>query len=108
MIEPDAAAYMYLRHALVVRNAPSRWTASTVFHSASGNDSTRWTDWMPALLTRMSTPPNASATAATPASTARSSVTSIATPSACPPADPQPAPVHDARARATPGLPRHP
>src|ERR1700720_1330737 len=71
MIEPDAAAYMYLRHALVVRNAPSRWTASSCFHSGNGNDSTGWTNWMPALLTRMSTPPNASTTAATPPATAR-------------------------------------
>src|SRR5271157_3911576 len=40
---------------------------------------------MPALLTRMSTPPNAATTAATPSMTAFSSVTSIATPSAWPP-----------------------
>jgi hypothetical protein len=40
---------------------------------------------MPALLTRMSTPPNAFTTAATPSLTAFSSVTSIATPIALPP-----------------------
>ena len=53
--------------ALVVRKAPSRWMASIFFHSANGNSSSGWTIWMPALLTRMSTPPQAATTSATPA-----------------------------------------
>src|SRR5581483_2741192 len=79
MLPPRPEAYMRGRQARVVRKAPSRWIASSFFHSANGNSSSGWTIWMPALLTRMSTPPNASATAAMPASTAASLVTSIAT-----------------------------
>src|SRR5688500_12598222 len=81
MIAPPAPrAYMSLRQARVVRNAPSRWIASIFFHSARLNSSTALTIWMPAFDTRMSTLPKASTTAATPASTSASSVTSILTP----------------------------
>jgi hypothetical protein len=79
MLPPRPDAYMCGRHALVVRNAPSRWIASIFFHSANGNSSIGWTIWTPALLTRMSTPPHAFTTAATPAFTCPSSLTSIPT-----------------------------
>ena len=78
-LPPRPLAYMCGRQALVVRNAPSRWIASIFFHSANGNSSSGWTIWMPALLTRMSTPPQAFTTSATAAFTWPSSVTSIAT-----------------------------
>ncbi len=78
MLPPRPDAYMCGRHALVVRNAPSRWIASIFFHSANGNASIGWTIWMPALLTRMSTPPHAFTTAATAVFTSASSLTSIA------------------------------
>ena len=86
MLPPLPAAYMCGRQALVVRKAPSRWMASIFFHSAKGNSSIGCTIWMPALLTRMSTPPQAATTAATPALTASSLATSMATPIAWPPA----------------------
>src|SRR5579859_3711350 len=84
MLPPRPARYMCGRQALVVRKAPSRWIASIFFHSAKGNASIGWTIWMPALLTRMSTPPNSATTAAIPSLTAFSLLTSIATPIAAP------------------------
>jgi hypothetical protein len=57
ILPPVPAAYICFRHALVVRNAPSRWIASIFFHWAKGNSSSGWTIWIPALLTRMSTLP---------------------------------------------------
>ena len=59
MLPPRPDWYMCGRQARVVRNAPSRWIASIFFHSAKPNASSRCTIWMPALLTRMSMPPNA-------------------------------------------------
>ena len=70
MIAAAAARGVHVRQAgAVVRNAPSRWMASIFFQSAKVNSSSGCTIWMPALLTRMSTPPKASTTAATPALT---------------------------------------
>src|ERR1700674_2659730 len=83
---PRPEAYMCLRQALVVRNAPSRWMASIFFQSAKANCSTGLTIWMPALLTRTSTPPKVSTVLCTAISTCSSSVTSTATPIASAPA----------------------
>src|SRR5512135_1949957 len=71
--------------ARVVRNAPSRWTANIFRQSARDNSTRGAMCWIPALLTRMSTPPNRSATVSTPALTCASSVTSMATAMATPP-----------------------
>src|SRR5262245_23445503 len=74
--------YMCLMHSRVVRNAPSRWTASSVFHSASESASIGRTSWIPAFATRMSTRSKADTVFATPASTSFSLVTSMRSPSA--------------------------
>src|SRR5581483_7536408 len=84
ILPPRPDLYICGRQARVVRKAPSRWIASIFFQSASVNSSIGCTIWMPALLTRISTPPNVATTAATPALTASSLQTSIATPIAWP------------------------
>src|SRR5580704_1593605 len=76
---PDFAAYMGLRQALVVRNAPSKWIASIFFQSAKGKSTIGLTIWMPALLTSTSMRPYFAMVSATPFSTAASSATFIAT-----------------------------
>ena len=48
---------MCLRHALVVRNAPSRWIDSSFFQSAKEKSTTGFTIWMPALETSRSMRP---------------------------------------------------
>src|SRR5947208_5778642 len=60
------------------RNAPVRFVARTRSHTSGATVRTLSRCWMPALLTRMSRPPAASASA-TPAATADGSVTSKAT-----------------------------
>src|ERR1700730_2737473 len=76
---PDLAAYMCLRQALVVRNAPSRWIASSRFQSANGNSTTGLTIWIPALLTSTSIRPYFAMVSVTPFSTAASSATFMPT-----------------------------
>src|ERR1700704_2476501 len=56
--------------------------ARSCFHLANSNSSRGATIWMPALLTRMSSRPNAAIAFAMPASTCGSLVTSMATPTA--------------------------
>lgn len=63
---PPPCAFMCGTQAFVVRNAPSRWIASTLFQPAKGNSSIGWTIWMPAFETRISTPPKRSTVAVTP------------------------------------------
>src|SRR6516162_5155727 len=76
---PHLALYMYLRQALVVRKAPSRWIASSRFQSANGKSTIGLTIWIPALLTSTSIRPYFAIVSATPFSTADSSATFIAT-----------------------------
>src|SRR5262249_2452876 len=82
MMLPPFCLYIWRSTARVVRNAPSRWIASSFFHLANSNSTTGATIWMPALLTRTSIAPNALITAAIPASTCSSLATSMATPAA--------------------------
>src|SRR6516225_5029969 len=79
MMLPDLASYMCLRQALVVRNAPSRWIASSRFQSANGKSTIGLTIWIPALLTSTSIRPYFAIVSATPFSTAASSATFIPT-----------------------------
>src|SRR5262245_19763642 len=82
MLPPVPCSYIWRSAARVVRNAPSRWIASICFHLANSNWSRGATIWIPALLTRMSSRPNAAIALAMPASTCCSLLTSIATPTA--------------------------
>src|SRR5262245_24741686 len=82
MLPPVPSSYIWRSAARVVRNAPSRWIASICFHLANSNWSRGATIWIPALLTRMSSRPNAAIALAMPASTCGSLLTSIATPTA--------------------------
>src|SRR4029077_12669307 len=79
MMLPDFAWYMCLRHALVVRKAPSRWIANRRFQSANGKSTIGLTIWIPALLTSTSSRPYFAIASETPLSTAVSSATFIAT-----------------------------
>src|SRR5262245_33757443 len=87
MMLPDFAAYICLRHALVVKKAPSRWIARRRFQSANGNSTTGVTIWMPALLTSTSMRPYFAIVSATPFSTDASSATFIPTAKAAKPFD---------------------
>lgn len=74
--EADAESRRYGRAARVVRTIPRTLTSRTRCHCSSGLSSTVPVAPMPALLTRMSIPPSASAAPWTAARTARSSQTS--------------------------------
>src|SRR5215471_12206135 len=78
MMLPDLAAYMWLRQAFVVRNAPSRCTANSRFQSENGKSTIGLTIWMPALLTSTSIRPYFAIVSEMPFSTAASSATFMA------------------------------
>ena len=59
MIRPHLRAFMPGSAARMVWNAEERLMARIWSHFSIGNSSTGATCWMPALLTRMSIPPNA-------------------------------------------------
>src|SRR5665647_898650 len=73
--------------ALVIRNAPRRWTFMTASQSSSGILKIRLSRMMPALLTRMVGAPSLTVTSATAASTPSGELTSTATAMARPPAE---------------------
>src|SRR5271157_1341686 len=85
MVPPRPWRIICRKQARLVRKAPSRCTARTFRQSASDRSTSGAMCWMPALLTRMSTPPSRAATSSTPASTCASSATFIATAVAMPP-----------------------
>ena len=57
MIRPQLRAFMCGSAARMAWNAAERLIAMTASHFSTGNSSTGATCWMPALFTRMSTPP---------------------------------------------------
>ena len=65
MIRPQPLAFIPGITARVAWNAADRLIARIASHFAGGNSSIGATCWMPALLTRMSTPPSIAARAAT-------------------------------------------
>ena len=78
------AAYMCVRQARVVRNAPSRWIASIFFQSANGKSSIGCDDLDAGIADQDVDAAVLLDASATPASTCASSVTSMATPKASP------------------------
>ena len=60
MMRPQFFAFMPGRARRVVWKAEVRLMAMMASHFSTGKSSTGDTCWMPALLTRMSTPPNLS------------------------------------------------
>src|SRR5215471_6970702 len=85
MLPRRPSATMLRATCLVQRKVPVRFTATWRLQRSSGISSTLVSPRMPALLTRMSTPPKFARTRATVASTCASSVTSQARPRARPP-----------------------
>src|SRR5262250_56679 len=85
MLPRRPSATMLRATCLVQRKVPVRFTATWRLQRSSGISSTLVPPRMPALLTRMSTPPKFARTRATVASTCASSVTSQARPRARPP-----------------------
>ena len=65
MMRPQLRAFMCGRAARMAWNAADRLIAITASHFSSGNSSTGATCWMPALFTRMSTPPSSRVACAT-------------------------------------------
>ena len=57
MMLPLFCLYIWRSAARVVRNAPSRWIASSRFHLANSKSTIGATIWMPALLTSTSSAP---------------------------------------------------
>src|SRR5712671_1995902 len=76
---PELALYMCFKQALVVRKAPSRWIASSLFQSANGKSTIGFTIWIPALLTSTSIRPYFAMVSVTAFSTAVSSATFMPT-----------------------------
>ncbi len=59
-IRPHFFAFIFGSASRIVWNDAVRLSAMIAFHLATGNSSIGATNWMPALLTRMSMPPKAS------------------------------------------------
>ena len=86
-MRPNVASVMYFWAALVIRNAPRRWTAITASQSSTVILNSRLSRVMPALLIRTVGGPSSPAMRSTAASTLAASLTSAPTARAVPPAD---------------------
>src|SRR5699024_11324161 len=84
-MRPQPSLVMYAWAALLIKNAPLRWTFMTVSQSSTDILNSRLSRRTPALLTRMAGGPRRSATVSTAAVTWSGSDTSQPTASAVPP-----------------------